>query len=123
METEKYNRIRKYLLSEGFSAVEVYRMLRAADDPGQFDNDRLADKVYDGCKEIILRACNKRCPDRPGYNEKCERCIVQYVFRLLKIEFRAKCSDWVKVTKNDERAFAALKWLVMEEHKPEHWCY
>lgn len=123
MELEKYNRIKKYLSSEGFSEAEAYRMLRAADNPEEFDNNRLAAEVYNGCKEIILRACHKRCPEKTGYNNKCDSCIIQHVFELLKDKFRWKCTDGLKTVKDDERAFAALKWLVMEEHKAEHWCY
>lgn len=123
LDTEKYNKIREYLLSEGFSATEAHRMLEAADDPSKFDNRRLAKEVYKGCEEIIHRICLKRCPGRPGYSEKCARCIVQNVFSVLRDEFQYKCAGAMPDIKDDFKAFDALLWLVVEEHKPDHFCW
>ena len=101
------------------SSQEKVRLWDALDNPAEKDNQRLARDFYNGCAEIFHRMCAIRCPENHGYEKKCERCLVQHIFTICTSHFKVWCGD----KKDDFQAFDALVKLVVEEHKPEHFCW
>lgn len=74
------------------------------------DNYKRIKAITDAFCAVFLEECKKRCPDNRGFEQKCDFCEVQRIFRTVHIEF--------PLVAEKGGPFFAVKRLC----ENEHWC-